>query len=239
MKRFGLMTAVAALALPLGSAANAQEIFGVVPNDFANTTGTATFLGPFANSQRTYQLLIHENQLNDFVGLPLNGLTWRLPASAVANWPASTTTYNNFDIYLSESVAPANRSLTFADNIVGSQTQVRSGSLAIGADSFTFGSSPNDFGVVIDFDQWLYTGGHLLVEIRHSGSDGASRSVDAIGTAHPGYLNDFSAAWTGNYMGTSGSQGNFSVIQLRAIPAPGSIALLGIALAAASRRRRA
>ncbi len=50
-----------------------------------------------------------------------------------------------------------------------------------------------------------------MVEIRHSGFTGTSRSVEAVGTAIAGYGTDFSACWIGQYQGTLGLQGNFSV----------------------------
>lgn len=217
----------------------ATESQHVVPTAYGNTAGTSTFLGPLSNAQRTYQLLVHEDQLTDLVGLSLTGLAWRLPASAIAPWPTVDAIYGDYDIYLSGSVAPADRSFTFADNIVGTQTQVRSGGLSISADTYPFGSSPNLFGPTIEFDQnWLYSGGHLLVDIRHTGFSGTSRSVDALSTSTPGYGTQFSAAWTGNYLGTSGSQGNFSIFQFTAIPAPSAAAVLGLGLVAGLRRRR-
>lgn len=187
----------------------------VIPPAYSGTPGTAGFLGPLANAQRTYQLLIHEDLLTGLVNKEIQAIGWRLLPSAAADWPAAEATYSSYDIYLSESVPPANRSLTFANNVVGPQTLVRSGSLVIPANSYRSGNSPNSFGPDITFNNfWLYTGGHLLVEIRHTGFSGTSASIDAIGTAVPGYLSLFSACWTGNYAGTSGSQGNFAVLNL-------------------------
>jgi hypothetical protein len=174
--------------------------------------------------------------------LELTGLTWRIPANASADWPAVDLNYSNYDIYLSGSVDPADRSLTFADNIVGTQTQVRSGPLSIDANAYSSGGSPNDFGVPISFDNYLYTGGNLLVELRHTGNDVASRSMDAISAsgAGPGlgYGKLFSAAWFGEYDATEGFQGNFAITQFTAIPTPGSAGLLALAGLAAVRRRR-
>lgn len=61
--------------------------FNVVPPAYANIPGTATFLGPFANSQRTYQLLIHANQITALKGSHLQAITFRLPVSATAAGP--------------------------------------------------------------------------------------------------------------------------------------------------------
>jgi len=131
--------------------------------------------------------------------------------------------------------------LTFADNIVGTQTQVRSGPLSIGAGDYPSGGNPNDFGINIGFSNYLYTGGNLLVELRHTGNGFGSRSVDAInatGGAGFGYGSLFSAAWSGSYDALTGMQGNFAITQFSAIPTPGAAGLLGLAGFAAMRRRR-
>lgn len=239
MKRVWM--SASAVLCAVGAPAMAGDVSGVVPDAFAGAPGPSTFIGPHAIGARTYQLLIHESQLTAFVGLELTGITWRLPASATADWPAQNIAYANYDIYLSESVDPADRSLTFADNVVGTQTQVRSGPLTISANDFASGGSPNDFASVINFSNYIYNGGNLLVEIRHTGNGFGSRAVDAVnatGGGPLGYGTLFSAAWTGSYDGLSGSQGNFAITQFTAIPTPGATGLLAIAGLAAVRRRR-
>jgi len=215
---YSFLILAAFLLFSLSVLAQQQEVivYQVVPPTYETTPGTATFLGPLANAQRTYQLLINESLLTPLVGKELQAFSMRIPVSATADWPAADVTYSNYDVYLSESVPPANRSLTFADNIVGPQKMVRSGALLIPANSYTFGNTPNNWGPEIMFDSlYLYSGGHLLVEIRHLGFTGTSRSTDALSTSTPGYLTDFSACWTGNYLGTSGAQGNFTIIRLK------------------------
>ncbi|MFU8828017.1 MAG: hypothetical protein ACNA8P_01125 [Phycisphaerales bacterium] len=233
---------VAALVLAAGSQALAGEVNHVVPNAFESTAAPGVFLGPQTIGPRTYQLLIHESQLTHLVGLELTGLTWRLPASASPDWPVGSITYSNYDIYLSQSVDPADRSLTFADNVVGTQTQVRSGPLTLDAGAFPSGGDPNDFGIVIDFSNYQYSGGNLLVELRHTGNGVGSRSLEAVPASGVGpglgYGTLFSAAWTGSYDGLSGNQGNFAVTQFTAIPTPGAVGLLAMAGLAATRRRR-
>jgi len=187
----------------------------VVPNVNLNTAATGSFLGPLANSQRTYQLLIDDSQLLGIVGQDLQGLSWRIPTSATTNWPLSDVTYSAYDIYISGCVDPVNRSLTFANNIVGPQTQVRSGSLTILANSYTFGNNPNTFGTEITFNApYHYSGGNLLIEIRHAGFTGTSRALEATTTSTTGYGTLFSGCWTGSYTGTAGVQGNFSTLRL-------------------------
>ncbi|HMS66256.1 MAG TPA: T9SS type A sorting domain-containing protein [Ignavibacteria bacterium] len=195
---------------------NADTISALtVPNAYSGLPGTVTFTGPLTNSQRTYQMLINESELTALQGKRIDAITFRLPVSAASAWPVSDITYANYDIYLSGSVAPQDRSLTFINNVVGIQKKVRSGSLLIPSNSFPFGGNPNSFGIEINFDStYLYSGGNLLIEIRHDGFTGTSRSVDAIGTAISGYGTLFSACWTSSYTGVSGSQGNFSVVSI-------------------------
>lgn len=187
----------------------------VLPLGYAMVPGPNIFVGPTANTARTYQLLIHQDQLTDFVGRDLIGVGFRLPTSAIENWPASDAVYATYNVFLSGSVPPNERSLTFALNVVGPQTQVRSGNLLIPAGTYRFGDVPNNFGPAIEFTSpYNYTGGHLLIEIRHSGSTATSRSVDAIGTSVTGYGTLFSACWASGIAATTGSQGNFAVTAL-------------------------
>jgi len=187
----------------------------VIPPEYTSITGTATFTGPLANTPRTYQLLIQNTQLTALVGENITAISWRLPASATSNWPAADVSIASYDIYLSASVEPINRSLTFINNIVGPQRLVRSGILNITDSTYRFGGSPNEFGPEITFDSaYLYTGGNLLIELRQSGFTGTTRTVDAIGTSISGYGTLFSACWGSGYTATSGSQGNFSVVKI-------------------------
>ncbi len=198
----------------------AYAAFYVVPPNYSGVQGTGSFLGPLSNAQRTYQMLIRDSILTGLVGQQITALTFRLLASASSNWPASDVTFTNYDIYLSQSVAPENRSFTFAQNVVGEQKRVRSGSLTITAGSFPFGGSPTTFGTDITFDSaYVYNGGHLLIEIRHTGFTGTSASTDAVLTSTAGYGFLFSACWAGSYTATSTTtQGNFVVTRLNASP---------------------
>lgn len=213
-----------ALLFGMTAAFSAAQTFNDVPNAFGSTNAGGTFLGPLANAARTYQFVIAEDQLTAHVGRVIDGFAMRLPASATAPWPTADITYGTYDIRVSASVAPASRSLTFANNIVGAQTLVRTGPLTILTNAYPSGAvSPasNGWGTMIDFQTgYLYTGGNLLIELRHQGFTGTSRSIDAIlATGGPSgvYGVQVSACWTGSYTGTSGSQGNFGALRLRSI----------------------
>jgi hypothetical protein len=192
----------------------------VVPNTYTSTAGNATFLGPMSNAARTYQMLINANQLTTLVGKELTGITFRLTNAASTAWPASDITFSNYEIYLGESVAPANRSLTaFSANEVGTPTLVRTGPLEVRAGEYGIGGPPKPFGPVINFSTpWLYTGGHLMVKIVHTGFTGTSTSVDAASSSAPGSGTDYIACWQGT---GSVTNGNFCVAALSSqVPMP-------------------
>ncbi len=190
--------------------------FFVVPPEYETSPGTATFLGPLYTGARTCQWLIHEDELTNLVGKELQALSWRIPPSASSNWPPSDVTITNYDLWLSGSVAPADRDLTdFTQNVVGTQKQVKAGSLFIPMNSYPSGSSPNDWGPEIVFDSvYLYTGGHLLIELRLTGTGVTNQSTDAVGTSTTGYGTLFSACWGSGYTANSGSQANFTIVRL-------------------------
>ncbi len=188
---------------------NAQTIL-VVPS----TNEGSAFIGPYGNAARQLQLLIDDTMLTSLVGKNLTSISFRLPASTAASWPATALTMTEFKVFLSNSVEPGDKQLDFAANVVGPQTQVRSGSLAIPAGALTIGSDPNAFSFKITFNSaWLYSGGNLLIEIRHSGTGISSRSVQAASTSSAGYGTLYSAVWqsTGAVL-----QGNFSNVEITA-----------------------
>jgi hypothetical protein len=234
MKR--LVTPLAALLLVC-----APSLAVVVPNDRAFVAGTAGFLGPMSSAARTYQLLIDSSQISALVGADIAGVRWRLTSGASAAFPAVDSTFTDYDIRLSLSVDPSQRSLTFANNVAGPQTLVRSGPLTIPAGSFPVTPpAPHPFGPTILFNTpYLYTGGDLLLEIRHTGLSGGSASVDAISTSTAPYGTGVSAAWTSSYTGTSGSQGNAVVTEFVLVPEPGTMSLaFGALMLIGARRRR-
>lgn len=196
-------------------------MFGYSINFSAQTTlivpssneGSA-FIGPYGNAARQLQMLIDDTLLTSLVGKNLTSISFRLPASTSESWPPAALNMTNFSVYLSDSVEPANRQLDFAANVVGTQTQVRSGNLSIPAGALTIGSNPNDFSFKITFtNAWTYNGGNLLIEIRHSGTGISSRSVVAASTSSAGYGTQYSALWqsTGAVL-----QGNFCQVEITA-----------------------
>lgn len=193
------------------STVKAQQTSAEVPS----TNVSGTFLGPMANVERTIQLIIADSQLASLNGKYINSISFRLNSSASASWPTSATTFPNYEIFLSNGVNPANRQLDFAANVVGTQTQVRAGSLVIPAGAFTSGGNPNDFTFNIMFDTpYLYNGTNLIIQVHHTGSNGTSQSIHATSTSTNGYGTLFTTCWqgTGNVL-----QGNFTYVKINAV----------------------
>jgi len=193
----------------------------VVPNENGGQSGNGAFVGPMAGTPRTYQMLIHADELVQLLDHELTGLSWRLPVSTVDAWPPISITYGTYEIYLSQSVAPANRSFNFAQNVVGPQVRVRKGSLHVPDGTFDSQSDSSLYSTAIimpfcpniKFDlPYLYEGGHLLLEIRHLGNDaGISRTLDARTTTSPGYETRYSALWASGNQAVNGQPGNFTI----------------------------
>ena len=206
----GIFSAFIGVIMLFGSTNTNAQTRLVIPS----TNEGSAFIGPFGNAARQLQLLIDDSVLTSLVGKNLTSISFRLPASTAASWPAAELTMADFKILLSDSVEPGDKQLDFAANVVGTQTQVRSGSLLIPAGALTIGSDPNAFSFKITFNNsWLYTGGNLLIEIRHTGTGISSRSVQAASTSSAGYGTLYSAVWqsTGAVL-----QGNFSNVEITA-----------------------
>lgn len=234
------------LVLSVGLAAAAANAQVVVPNAYATTTASTSGLNTFirdTGNPRTGQLLINANQLGVAVGQQIDGLTFRLYTGATAAFPAANATWSDYTINIGQGVAFGSQTTTFASNFVGTPTTVRSGPLVINTGSFGLASpTPNPFGSLIMFNTpYTYTGGNLLIEVRHSGSNIVNSATDFLEcalTTDAGYNTNFWSATATSNTATTGTAANFTVTQLHLVPAPGSLALLGLGGLFAGRRRR-
>jgi hypothetical protein len=178
-------------------------------------------------------------------GALINGLAYRRNGGG-ATGPAGDTTFANYNIFMSESfAAPTSMTTTFANNVVGPQTQVHGGSLTFLANSIPGGASPNAFGPVINFTTpYNYNGGSLLIEVRRSARTGdtIAFNTDVDSTA----ATQLGARWLFNLTsdtattGTISASGQIFQLQYTPIPEPSSLALVGLIGAAGYwlRRRR-
>lgn len=231
------------LLLPiLATAAASQAFTGVVPNGFENTPANLSFSLSSTTTGRTYQLMFSANQMSPFLNSNLNGMQFRLNESVASNYAG--TSFTDFDIYLGEGVAINTRTSTFANNFVGAKTLVRSGALTINPNEYLAGGSPvNPFGPVIAFNDYLYTGGNLIIELRYSASSSSTIVLDAAGSATAGYGTEFAGAWGSGITGTTATTitANTFVTQLtatEAVPEPATMVVLGVAALAAARSRK-
>jgi len=244
--RLPLLAAATGLLVPV---AHAQ--FVVVPNAYANVAASGSGLNTFirdANNPRTGQLIINSNQLSGInVGDQITGLSFRLWTGSTLNYPPSGATWTDYTINVGVGVAPLSGTTILANNFAGAPTMVRTGALAIGAGAYSgTGGPPRPWGTQISFQTpYLYTGGHLTIEVRHTGSNivnnPANDFLEVATTTDAGYVaGDFrSYTATGN-AATTGALANFTVTRLTVnpVPEPASMAVLGLGALALMRRRK-
>jgi hypothetical protein len=241
------LTIMMSLAL-CARAASAGTI--VIPAQYANTGGNTSFLGPVNDVPMTMQTVFDSSLLSAIpIGSEITGITWRLSLNLGLTrgpWPSSNRTWSEYQIELSESLNPAGSlSTTYASNIASDAVIVRDGPLTILTDGFPGGAKPSPFGTVIPFaTPYTYTGGNLLVTIRHTGNlvdtpfpglDAATTIIGKFQTIFDTTNTDTSP--TSNFsLGTPTFQFSYS-----AVPEPGTLALIGCGTAAlvAYRWRRA
>ncbi|MCC5844081.1 MAG: hypothetical protein JJU05_07510 [Verrucomicrobia bacterium] len=197
----------------------------VVPGDFETNSGTGGFNTLIRDEARTYQVQISESRLMDLIGLSLTGFSTRLSAANTSNWPSAPRTWANYDIVLSPAANHINDfSSNFANNM-SDPLQVRSGSLTIDGNSFPRTlANPNPWGPLIQFDSpYLYSGGDLVMEVRHTGNGIDTLLLDAIeSSAVNGYIARSASSYTASFSGSA----DFTILQFHAIPEPSTILMV-------------
>lgn len=240
----------ALMSMPLVATYGNAQVQTVVPAPLASTEGNSASSSLFQAGAASLQVYYTEAFLNAAgitPGVMIDGVAYRRNTGGTTG-PAGDTTIANYNIFMSQSNPDTSTfSTTFANNVVGAQTQVHSGSITFLANSFPGGATPNAFGPTIDFTTpYAYAGGSLLIEIRRSARTGDTTSfntdVDNTAPTQAG------ARWLFNTSSDSATTGTIvvggQIFQLRytPIPEPSSLALLTVVAAAgylAKRRRRA
>jgi hypothetical protein len=214
--------------VPLSLLSQAQTNV-VIPTANTNTPGTVGF-STYGTSARSYQWLMDSTLLTTLLNDTISGISFRGVPAATTAWPTSTVTINNFDLYLGKAVLVQNATAVFATNQIGTQTQVRSGSLVIDANSFPSG---NSWGPVINFNApFVYTGGNLSLLLRYDGFTGIGKSTDALATTSSGYNSLYKATYEAGYTSTGTTAGNFAILKFTSSTSPLPVTLLSFNCAA-------
>ncbi|MBX3387204.1 MAG: hypothetical protein KF768_11590 [Phycisphaeraceae bacterium] len=172
------LSALAALLIAITCAS--ASTLTVVPNAFSAAEGNSSSSTLFQLSASRLQVLYTEAFLSDAgitPGATITGLALRRNGGG-STGPAADTSMADYDIFMSQTFdTPIELTTTFANNIVGAQTQVRGGPITFPAGSIPGGATPNAFAPVIEFTTpYTYTGGSLLIEIRRSARTGDTTS---------------------------------------------------------------
>lgn len=182
----------------LGAGAAAQVVqFGVAPDaGITSADGDNSSNSPFNTGAGTCQIILDRGVLDQIpVGCVITSIAFRLDASVGSAWPAAATSFSDYEIRLGRAANFASGlSTTFANNVVaGSDIKVRDGLFAPLAGVFPASAvAPNaeSFGPAINFATgFYYTGGGLVITLRHSGQIGGTSAVlDAHSTAGVGFV---------------------------------------------------
>jgi serine protease AprX len=155
----------------------------VAPHALGNTAGGGTLNSPIQTTGRTVQLIIDEQHLShiprhsaiDSIGFRVSsgGLTW--PAGGNAE-------FGDYQVEIGRSSVPAaSMSSTVAANHSADVIVGRSGPLTIREGASPGGAGPNPFGVVIPLTRpYVYTGGNLVLTLRHTGSSRTPQFLDLV-----------------------------------------------------------
>ncbi len=219
----------------------------VVPNAFAAAPGTSGLntLSRDLNNPRTYQMIIDAGQLGGIpAGMLITGVTWRSWTGNVAGaWPPAGYNYADYDMFIGQAALPVGGgSTTFANNVVGgTEVQVLDGPLSITAGSFvSMGGvgAVNPWGMFIQFDTpFTYNGGSIVFTARHPGATIAGALfLDSVASGVANGVQTFTAVGNTPTVGAAATSTIFRFTW--EVPAPGTLALLGLGGLVAARRRR-
>lgn len=177
------------------------------------------------NTARRFMMVIDAQALTGIpIGSTLTGYRVRQNNANIAAWPPSPVTISDYEVRIgAAATTAATISATYADNISGVQTLVMDGPFSIATGSYgaaAAGSTPEEFGPVIGFDQgFLYLGGPLCIDINYSGT-GLTSAVFMDG---PGVGEGVASCYAVSRTATTGGVGNGNVLRFEYTPPMNSI----------------
>jgi len=197
---------LSSLVLAAGAAAQTVET-GVAPDSVPNgVEGTNLVHSVFFTTPRTYQMILDPSVVDQIpAGAVITSIAFRLDSTNTDAWPAAVSPFTDYEIRLGKANrTAATMSATFATNVVtGSDVLVRDGLFGPLAGVFPAGATApaaEGWGPAINLQKgFYYTGGGLVMTIRHSGTPGGGAPVDGEDGA------GIRGAFTDGQNGVSGS----------------------------------
>lgn len=219
----------------------------VVPNASETNEGNSNDIAPLYRDSVTAVMVIASSQLGSMpIGSSINAIGWRLDGSVNNDQPNNVRNFADYEIHLGQAaVTPGTMQSAVADNYAsGTRTQVRDGALQVARrtiDAASSGVAPFDFEISFD-TPYVYTGGDLVIEYSHTGSNRNFVAFDGLTIPGPAEINQWVAL---SFGAANVSQDNsVGVPQLNytppstPIPEPAALTFAGIGMLLMQQRRR-
>ena len=191
----------------------------VAPTPYAaapGTTGLNTLVRG-SGAPRAYQMQFSAAALSGLpIGAQITELRFRQDANATNAFPPTAISWSQYEVTMARaSNSVSGMSSTFANNMAD-PVLVKTGALAIAANQFPAGGTPNAFASFIVFDKpYAYRGGDLVMLFRETGgSSTATTFLDALNSSTPGYGTDFRAYSAPTFAGTFGASASVTIPQI-------------------------
>ncbi len=191
----------------------------VVPPPYAGVAGPAGLntLVRGSGAPRAYLMQFSAAALGGLpIGAQLTELRFRQDATATTAFPITNISWSQYEVTMARaSNAVSAMSSTFTNNM-RAPVLVKTGALAVAANRFPVGGTPNAFASFIVFDKpYVYQGGDLVMLFRETGGDSTNTTfLDALNTSTPGYGTDFRAYSAPTFAGTFGTSASVTVPQI-------------------------
>jgi hypothetical protein len=157
----------------LGMALSASANLVVAPASLAASEGNSEYAFSDAGAFTFQQIYGTSAFAGLSIGDQITGIQLRLNGG-YPSLPTSAVSIAQFNVFLGPSnFRPGSLSSSVTSNQGPGTVLARSGALAIPANSFPGGSTPNAFGLLISFSTpYIYTGGDLLLTLSYTSAGG-------------------------------------------------------------------